>query len=181
MEKKAGGHRTGEKALKEKHTQIAILERELAKLQKGAGPAQEKGVDPPCWYTRVAKRGGKTREKPLYAVNVAIHDGHVVIGKRSVSGLRNGTETGSYAREYTRLGLERLPYGRRLNDAEVRRAVAPVHEAGENGKVRSYPCKFYAQVWDRTNPGAKKGWKRGLTLVQQFVNTYIVQEDPWPG
>ena len=156
------------------------LEHTIAK-RESAEPHADKGVDPPCWYVRVPTADGGDREKALYAIDIAIHDHHIVLGRRSPppSGPDRG-ESGSYGTEYHRLGLGKLPYGQRLSNAEIRKTLGPIREAGNSGRVRSYPCKFYAQVWDRTGAASKSRWQEAhANVIQQYLNTYVVQDTPW--
>ena len=159
---------------------VAALERAMAKRESASLHA-DKGVDPPCWYVRVATANGGDREKALYAIDVAIHDDHIVLGRRSPPpGGPDRGESGSYQAEYDALGLGKLPYGQRLGNTEVRKALGPIRDAGNSARVRSYPCKFYAQVWDRTGTASKSRWQEAhANVIQQYLNTYVVQDTPW--
>lgn len=156
------------------------LERTVEK-RESAGQHADKGVDPPCWYVRVATANGGDREKALYAIDVAIHDRHIVLGRRNPpTGGPDRGESGSYRAEYDTLGLGKLPYGQRLGNGDIRKVLAPIRDAGNRGRVRSYPCKFYAQVWDRTGAASKSRWQEAHgNIIQQYFNTYVVQDTPW--
>ena len=159
---------------------VAALERAMER-RESADLHADKGVDPPCWYVRVATANGGDREKALYAIDVAIHDDHIVLGRRSPPpGGPDQGESGSYRAEYDALGLGELPYGQRLENTEVRKALGPIRDAGNSARVRSYPCKFYAQVWDRTGTASKSRWQEAhANVIQQYLNTYVVQDTPW--
>ena len=156
------------------------LEHTISK-RESAEPHADKGVDPPCWYVRVPTADGGDREKALYAIDIAIHDHHIILGRRNPPpGGPDRGESGSYGTEYHRLGLGKLPYGQRLSNAEIRKTLGPIREAGNSGRVRSYACKLYAQVWDRTGAASKSRWQEAhANVIQQYLNTYVVQDTPW--
>ena len=205
------GRQAGEEARKAAEERASELERELAaaiaareeEARKAAGVIrdlteeikrnrqetagsttlpEEKGTNPPCWYRRVPKEGGGTREKPIYVVDIAVYNASMVLGRRAPpAGGADRGEVGTYAAEAERLGVDRLAYGVALSDSQVREQLSPLRNAGAAGRVRSYACIFYARVWDLTSREAKARWKRAHEQVlQTIVGTYLVQEDPWP-
>ena len=178
--KAAGALEDERRARQAAEAKVAALKEETDR-RESAGQHADKGVDPPCWYVRVATANGGDREKALYAIDIAIHDHHIVLGRRNPpSGGPDRGESGSYRAEYDALGIGKLPYGKRLGNEEIRRALAPIRDAGNSGRVRSYPCKFYAQVWDRTGAASKSRWQQAhANVIQQYFNTYVVQDTPW--
>lgn len=183
--------RTAQEAAEEAERQAQAYRQELERMQaQGTGTTQrtgsrrQKGINPPCWYTAVSQRDGTIREKPLYLLDIAIHDRHIVLGRRTPPPGGPDDEKGSYASEFQQVGAHRLPYGKRLTDAEVRAALTGIRQAGKEARIRSYPCISYAQVWDRTGATSKQRWRNAHeSLVQQYLGTYVVQDPrstPWP-
>ena len=164
--------------------QFAALQTPETKLIQRTGSSRQKGIDPPCWYTPVQRSDGTIREKALYLMDVAIHDRHIVLGRRSPPPGGPDDEEGSYAAEFEQMGAHRLPYGKRLTNTQARRALQGIEEQGKNAKIRSYPCISYAQVWDRTGTTSKQRWREvHENLVQRYLGTYVVRDmrkNPWP-
>ena len=164
--------------------QLAALQTPETKLTQRTGSSRQKGIDPPCWYTPVRRADGTIREKALYLMDVAIHDRHIVLGRRSPPPGGPDDEEGSYAAEFEQMGVHRLPYGKRLTNTQARRALQGIGEQGRNAKIRSYPCISYAQVWDRTGTTSKQRWREAHeNLVQRYLGTYVVRDmrkNPWP-
>ena len=158
--------------------------KELTEALEGERRARQivKGGDPPCWYKRVATRKGGDREKSLYVIDIAIHDRYIILGRRSPpQGGPDRGERGDYRAEYDKLGLGKLPYDQRLGDTEVQNTLKPIWDAGKNEQVRSYSCKFFAQVWDHTGDASKRRWKQAHKLIQQYFYTREVPPDEeWP-
>ena len=138
---------------------------------------------PPCWYETVDAGEGRTREKPHYLFDIAVYDGAIVVLRRPAPAGRAEDDGGPpYAEEARDLGLDRIPYDTRLSDAQVTKVMSSLHARAEAGEVRSYSCKFFVSVWDKTSPDAKARWKRAhLDVLQGLFGTYVVREDPWPG
>ncbi len=144
---------------------------------------RHKGEDPPCWYETVAAGEGRTREKPHYLFDVAVYDESIVVLRRPAPAGRAEDDGGPpYVEEAREFGLDRIPYDTRLSDAQVKEVMSSIHARAEAGEVRSYSCKFFVSVWDKTSPDAKARWKQAhLDVLQGLFGTYVVREDPWPG
>ena len=141
-----------------------------------------KGENPPCWYEIVAADDGGTREKPHYALNLAVFDQGIAMRPSPVPpGGAADDNGGTYAAEAARLGLGALPYNKMLGDSDVRRLLHPIHDAGKERQVRTYSCTFFVRVWDQTSADAKARWKHAhLNVIQSLFGTYPVRNDPWP-
>ena len=142
---------------------------------------REKGHNPPCWYERVPDGRGGDREKPYYTFDVAVFDDNMILRRVQTPPDRATDDGGSsYAEEAEKLLLDQLPYGTPLDDAAIVENLRPVHDAGKEGKVRSYSCIFWARVWDETSPGAKERWKSAHDgILESLLGTYTVSDDPW--
>ena len=142
-----------------------------------------KGNNPPCWYETIPAGNGKTREKPHYAFNAAIHERSIVLVPRPPppgSAEDDGGE--SYAVERERLGIEDLPYGVELSDEEFTEAVSELVAHGRNRRVRSYECVFSVMVWDMTPANAKKRWKDAHDrIIEGSFSAYTVRDLEWKG
>ncbi|MDE0691393.1 MAG: hypothetical protein OXI55_04020 [Gammaproteobacteria bacterium] len=140
-----------------------------------------KGENPPCWYEIVAADDGGTREKPHYALNLAVFDQGIAMRPSPVPlGGAADDNGGTYAAEAARLGLGALPYNKMLGDSDVRRLLQPIHDAGKERQVRTYSCIFFVRVWDQTSADAKARWKHAhLKVIEQLFGTYV-RNDPWP-
>ena len=172
---------TAKQALDAAQRQLAALRTPKKKPAPRTGSSRQKGVDPPCWYTPERRPDGSIREKPLYLMDVAIHDRHIVLGRRVPPSGGPDDEKGSYTAEFAQIGAHRLPYGEPLEDAEVRQALRGIRDQGDNAKIRSYPCKSYAKVWDFTGTTSKRRWREALeNVVELHLLTYKVRDDPWP-
>ncbi len=145
---------------------------------------RRKGEDPPCWYQIVPDGdGGKTRESARYAFNVAIYENHIELAQRTPPpGGAIDDGGGSYQDEWERLQVDRLPYGVALTDNEFNEAIENLVSAGRNREVRTYACKFFVQVWDKTPDGAKKRWKHAHdSIIEGSLGAYTVKDLEWPG
>ena len=140
-----------------------------------------KGHNPPCWYERVPDGKGGTRERPHYTFNIAVFAQHIVLRRAATPpGGATDDNGGSYAAEATMLGLDGLPYDQPLDDRAFLRALQPVHDAGKNRQVRTYPCIFWTRVWDRTPDDAKSRWQRAHDrIIEGMFGAYTVRNDPW--
>ena len=143
----------------------------------------EKGENPPCWYRVVSKPKRSIREKPLYALNVAVFNGHMIL-HRPEPPVGGATDDGSstYAEEAARLPFDAIPYGKPLTDAQLVEHLQPLSTAGREERVRSYACIFWLRVWDKTSPDAKERWKQAHDgILEGMFGTYTVRDDAWPG
>lgn len=143
-----------------------------------------KGHNPPCWYERVPTGRDGDREKPYYTFDVAVFDESMILRRVPAPGGRASDDRdsrySSYAEEARVLRLDRLPYNVPLGDEEVIAAIRPIHDAGKNEEIRTYSCIFWARVWDRTSPGAKKRWKDAHDrILEGLLGTFLVSDDPW--
>ena len=167
----------------EAEKELQATRRDLEKTQRQLDLLRTKGENPPCWYQIVPDDKRGTREKPLYALNVAVFDDRMVV-HRPEPPVGGATDNGdsSYAEEAARLPFDAIPYGKRLTDAEVVRHLQPISAAGKEEQVRSYACIFWVRVWDKTSPDAKKRWKQAHDgILEGMFGAYTVQNDSWPG
>lgn len=166
---------------------IEDLTQELAAANKEVErliTLQEKGVNPPCWYSQVPAGEGKLREKPYYTFLIAVFDdGLEVLREPTPGGWAEGDEQGgTYASEAESLNLQDLPYNTRLSNREFVSAFRRVHDAGKSMDVRSYSCVLFVKVWDKTSQNAKAVWKETYhDSIERLFGTYLVADDPWPG
>ena len=163
--------------------ELQAAQRDLQETQRQLDLLRVKGENPPCWYEIVsdAKRG--TREKPLYALNVAVFDEHMVL-HRPEPPAGGATDDGgaTYASEAARLPFGAIPYGKPLSDAQLVRHLQPISAAGKEEQVRSYACIFWLRVWDKTSADAKERWKQAHDgILEGMFGAYTVRDDPWPG
>lgn len=163
--------------------QLETTRRDADGARKELRILRQKGEDPPCWYETVDAEGGRTREKPHYLFDVAVYDEAIVVLRRPAPAGRAEDDDGPpYAEEARDLGLDQIPYDTRLGDVQVKEVMSSIHARAEAGEVRSYSCKFFVSVWDKTSPDAKARWKQAhLDVLQGLFGTYVVREDPWPG
>ena len=172
------------------------LQEQIEDLQRDAQGAQqqneqlkeelrivrEKGTDPPCWYKVVPDPKKGEREKPLYSFHIAVFEETMIV-RQAPTPPGGATDDGglSYASEAGELGFAGIPYDQPLSDEELIKHMKPVHDAGKNGEVRTYSCLFFAKVWDKTPPHAKKRWKQAHDgVLEGLFGTYTVQDEIWP-
>ena len=181
-------HETAEQAreAKEKAEQArAAAERERDKAHETAEQARRvlaKGRNPPCWYDIVPDGKGGTRERALYAFNVAIYEDSIELAQcEAPPGGAFDDGGGPYADEYDRLRIEELPYGRGLNDKEFEEAVRDLVEQGKKQQVRTYECVFFVRVWDKTPDHAKGRWKYAHDrIIEGSFGAFTVGNREWP-
>ena len=158
-------------------------EREYEQAQTDLETLRRKGKNPPCWYQVVDAGEEKTREKPDYAFNVAIHEDSIELAPRTPpqgGALDDGG--GLYADEWKRLQIDELPYGKRLSDDEFTKVVSNLVAKGRNRQVRSYECVFSVMVWDKTPDHAKKRWKDAHDrIIEGSFSAYTVRDLVWEG
>ena len=167
----------------EAERELQAAQDDLQETQRQLDLLRTKGENPPCWYRIVpdAKRG--TREKPLYALNVAVFDQHMVLHRpEPPSGGATDDGDATYAVEAARLPFGTIPYGTPLSDTQLVRHLLPISTAGKEEQVRSYACIFWLRVWDRTSPDAKERWKQAHDgILEGMFGAYTVRDDAWPG
>ena len=156
-------------------------EQALAEVQDKLSLLRRKGETPPCWYQVVDAGGGKTREKPYYVANVAIHEHSIELARSTVPpGAAYDDGGGLYADEWKQLRIDDLPYGIHLSDDEFKKAVRNLYEQGKSQKVRTYKCIFSVRVWDKTPDHAKKRWKYVHDrVIEGLFGAYTVQDLEW--
>ena len=139
--------------------------------------------NPPCWYQVISANEGKTREKPYYVFNVAIHEHSIELAPRTAppgGAFDDGGEP--YADEWKWLDIEGLPYGKSLSDNEFTQVVSDLVKKGRDRQVRTYDCVFSVMVWDMTPDHAKKRWKDAHDhLIEGVFGAYTVQDLEWKG
>ena len=170
-------------ATKQLEIQKEEARKEAEERAKASVSKEEKGENPPCWYVRVPKVGEGTREKQIYALNILVTDEFIMFGNRGLpSGKPDRDEQGDFTSEAKALGLPNFPYGEQINDAEASRHLKRLFNAGQDKDVRSYPCWFFAQVWDQTSTDSKARWRSiREDVIEPYVLIYRVKDDPWPG
>ena len=163
----------------------------LSKQERALAQANDKiriigkGITPPCWYQRVQETNPITqanwREKPYYLFDIAIREDHMEVRRLPVPGGSAEDDNGRpYAAEAKDLPLDEIPYGERLTDVEMRRAMSPLYERAKASQVRTYSCIFYVRVWDETPSGAKDRWKRAHDgVLEQLFGTHQVRGTTW--
>jgi len=162
---------------------LAATQHELEGAQESLLLLRRKGENPPCWYQIVSASEGKTREKPYYAFNVAIHEDSIELAPRTAPpGGAFDDGDGLYADEWKRLRIEKLPYGKRLSDREFTDAISDMVAQGRNRQVRTYECVFSVMVWDKTPDHAKRRWKDAHDrIVEGSFSAYTVRDLEWTG
>ena len=162
---------------KETTAENVVLSNELRILKKGQNP--------PCWYEVVPDDAGGERERPFYTFNIGVFDDSMVIRRLQpppggADDLTTGGVAMSYADEWNRLGMASIRYDEPLSDAELMAELQRIHDAGKQGRVRSYPCIFYVRVWDETSPVAKVRWQQAHDRTLEWLfGTLRVQDEPW--
>ena len=170
-------------ARREAEKALEATQQALEETQRELGLLRTKGENPPCWYRAVADDKGGTREKPLYALNVAVFDDRMIV-HRPEPPTGGATDDGdsTYAEEADRLPFDIIPYGKPLTDEQIKQHLQPISAAGKAEQVRSYACIFWLRVWDKTSPDAKERWKQAHDgILEGMFGAYTVQNDPWPG
>lgn len=163
--------------------QLGTAKRDADDVRKELRILRHKGENPPCWYETVAAGEGRMREKAHYLFDIAVYDEAMVVLRRPAPAGRAEDDGGPlYAVEARDLGLDRIPYGTFLSDAQVEKVMRSIHDRGKAGEVRSYSCIFSVKVWDKTSPDAKARWQYAHDRVLEgLFGTYVAQDDPWPG
>lgn len=142
-----------------------------------------RGVNPPCWYKVVNKSdgSGQTREKGIYAFNVAIFEHSIQLGStEKPQGIAVNDNGASFYEEWQRLGLGNLPYGIPLSEDKFANAVNNIVEKAKNSQVRTYPCVFHVKVWDKTPENAKARWQDVHDrIIESRFTAYTVKNDEW--
>ena len=171
------------RAVEEAEQARTDAEREHEQARNDLEVLRRKGKNPPCWYQVVDAGEGKTREKPDYAFNVAIHEYSIELAPRTPPpGGAFDDGGGLYADEWKRLQLDELPYGKRLSDTEFIDAVSELVAKGRNREVRTYECVFSVMVWDKTPDHAKRRWKDAHDrIIEGSFSAYTVQDLVWKG
>ena len=141
-----------------------------------------KGIDPPCWYKVIGRRG-KRHEKPYYLLDIAVHDEHLRVRLRTAPPGRAIDERDqpaptNYAEEYAKLPLA-LDTTRNLSIQELEEFARPIRRMGKNKQIRNYSCVFYVKVWDLTSDTAKQRWQQAEDAIKNWFYTYRVRNDPW--
>lgn len=140
-----------------------------------------KGENPPCWYEEVPDGKGGMREKPYYAFDIAIYDESVELALRRIppGGALDDTDQ-LYVTEWREIGIDDLPYGKRLSDAEFIEAISGMVSLASNRQIRSYACRLWVMVWDKTPDAAKERWQNAHDkLIEGYFGAYTVQDLEW--
>ncbi len=186
----ANGRAAAERERDQAHQRAELAAKDLNHAEKAVAIAKRnlelfrrKGENPPCWYQIVKAGENKTREKPHYLFNVAIHEDSIELARRPPppGGAADDGDT-PYVEEWRRLRIAGLPYGRRLSDEEFSDAVTDLVARGRNSQVRSYECVFSVMVWDKTPNHAKERWKYAHDrIIEGSFSAYTVQDLEWTG
>ena len=157
------------------------FERERDLARRNLDLLRHKGENPPCWYKVVNTGEGKMRERRLYAFKVAIYEDGIELGQLTPPpGGALDDSSNSYADEWIQLRLDKLPYGKRLDDNEFENTVSYLYEMGMNRQVRTYECVFSVSVWDKTPDYAKQRWQYAHDeLIERFFNAYTMKDRKW--
>ena len=158
-----------------------LAESERDKARDAIELLRRKGENPPCWYEIVSDGEGKTRERPHYAFNVAIHEDSIELAPRTAPpGGAFDDGDGLYEEEWMRLQIDELPYGQELSDDEFIDAIRDLVSQGRNRQVRTYECVFSVMVWDKTPDHAKRRWKYAHDrIIEGSFSAYTVQDLEW--
>ena len=169
------------KARQEAEQARDLAESERDQARGNLALLRRKGENPPCWYEVVSAGEGKTRERPYYAFNVAIHEDSIELASRTAPpGGAPDDGGGLYADEWTILQVDQLPYGQQLSDDEFSDAISNLVAQGRNRKVRTYECVFSVMVWDMTPDHAKRRWKDAHDrLIEGSFSAYTVRDLEW--
>ena len=161
----------------------AAADHERDQARRNLALLSRKGKNPPCWYQLISANEGKTREKPYYVFNVAIHEYSIELAPRTAPpGGAFDDGGGPYADEWKRLHIEGLPYGKNLSDNEFTQVVSDLVAQGRNRQVRTYDCVFSVMVWDKTPDHAKKRWKDAHDhIIEGAFSAYTVRDLEWKG
>lgn len=160
----------------ETQDQISQLNNELRVLNKGQNP--------PCWYEVVRDDNtGTERERFLYAFDIGVFDEYMEIRRREPpsGGAFDDGDT-SYAEEWDALGFADIRYDVPLSNEQLTAELRQIHEAGKQGRVRSYSCIFSVRVWDMTSSGAKARWQQAHDRTLEWLfGTFRVEDEtePW--
>ncbi len=176
-----GGEVTAVKAIEVAVAAKHEAEERAEQAQEELRVLRTKGQNPPCWYAQVGDGRGGTRERPHYTFNVGVFRDHLILRRADTPpGGAEDDNGGTYAAEADRLGLDGLPYDRPLDSAAFVSALQPIHDAGKNKAVRTYPCIFWVRVWDRTPANAKRRWQYAHDrIIEGLFGAYTVRNDPW--
>ena len=141
-----------------------------------------KGIDPPCWY-EVEDRQGERHEKTHYLLRIAVYDEYLRVKLNPAPSGRAIDENGQpaptgYVEEYAKLPLA-LDTTENVSMQEFKKFAEPIKIMGKNKQIRSYPCVFYAKVWDFTSKTAKIRWQQAEEAIKASFYTYRVRNDPW--
>ena len=161
----------------------AAADHERDQARRNLALLSRKGKNPPCWYQLISANEGKTREKPYYVFNVAIHEYSIELAPRTAPpGGAFDDGGGPYADEWKRLHIEGLPYGKNLSNNEFTQVVSDLVAQGRNRQVRTYECVFSVMVWDKTPDHAKKRWKDAHDhIIEGAFSAYTVRDLEWKG
>ena len=165
---------TFEKELKNAKKIIASLDQEKSKLNKTIESlGKEKGDIPPCWFYFDKK---DKLERHLKIFDFKLSDYYIIAEKNNHAWLRN--------RKRDLGGIEvanLIPnnyFGVKLTYSEFDRLFNKYEKIGNEKEIRSYQCRFMANVYDATSRD-KVFWKNNLARVESFFYKDI-KKSSWP-
>ena len=163
-----------EKELNEAKKIIASLDQEKSKLNKTIESlGKEKGDIPPCWFYYDKK---DKLERHLKIFDFKLFDNYIIAEKNNHAWL------GTRKRDFGNIQVANLIpnnyFGIKLKYSEFDRLFNKYEKIGNGKEIRSYQCRFMANVYDSTSRD-KVFWKNFLARVESFFYKDI-KKSSWP-
>jgi hypothetical protein len=163
-----------EKELTKAKKIIASLDQEKNKLNKTIESlGKEKGDIPPCWFYYDKK---DKLERHLKIFDFKLSDDYIIAAKNNHAWL------GTRKRDFGRIKVTNLIpnnyFGIKLTYSEFDRLFNRYEKIGNGKEIRSYQCRFMANVYDATSRD-KVFWKNNLARVESFFYKDI-KKSSWP-
>jgi len=160
--------------LQEVEKVVASLDNEKNKLNKAIESlGKEKGDIPPCWFYFDKK---DKLERHLKIFDVLLSDYSIIIQKNNHDWL------GSRERDLGNIEVSNLIpnnfFGKKLSYSQFDKLFKVYQLIGDEKKIRSYQCRFMANVYDATSRD-KVFWKNNLARVEYFFYK-DVKKSTWP-
>ena len=136
----------------------------------------DKGLNPPCWYTKEpdSSKLTKYRESHVPIYDIKITNTRFVV-REHISN-EEGIIKGNVDAMPT---ISRRRFNSELTAEDFIKNFQPIYDVGENQEIHSYKCRFLANVYDFTSANNKKEWKSNLRTVERL---FIKNEGTnWPG
>jgi len=165
---------TSEKELKEAKKMIASLDVEKNKLNKTIESLGKiKGDIPPCWFYFDKK---DKLERHLKIFDFKLSDYYIIAEKNKHDWL------GGRKKDFGKIEVADLipndNFGVKLTYSQFDRLFNKYEKIGNEKKIRSYQCRFMANVYDATSRD-KVFWKNNLARVESYFYKDI-KKTSWP-